>query len=128
MIDFIMELYQIILICVAVIIVIVGVIIAIFIIRKNKKIKESNLAADKKVEQSASHLSTCFGGSKNIVSISQKGSRVTLIVNDISLVDKETISKELPQVMYMNNKIVFVIGSMSEEFSKLLKDNIDKQI
>ncbi len=109
----------------------VAVVLAFFVIlylhfRKKKMIKEAEEKINEKVEQSAGKLSTCFGGNDNIVSITQKGSRVTVLLKDISLADKEEINKELSSVMFMNNKVVFVIGSMSEEFSRLLEENIKK--
>lgn len=91
------------------------------------KIRKSDEEANERVEQSAGNLSTCFGGNDNIVSISQQGSRVTVLLKNPELIDKEAISKELSSVMYMGSKVVFVIGSKSEEFSRLLKENIDKQ-
>lgn len=100
-----------------------------FIVRgiKSAKIRKSDEQADEKVEESAGNLSTCFGGNDNIVSISQQGSRVTVLLKNPGIIDKECINRELSSVMYMGNKVVFVIGSKSEEFSKLLKENIDKQ-
>ena len=50
------------------------------------------------------------------------GSRVTVLIKDIEKVNKEEIQKQFDSVMFMGNKIVFVIGSMSEEFSALLKE------
>lgn len=91
------------------------------------KIRKSDEEANERVEQSAGNLSTCFGGNDNIVSISQQGSRVTVLLKNPELIDKEAIDKELSSVMYMGSKVVFVIGSKSEEFSRLLKENIDKQ-
>ena len=102
-----------------------GVIVALKV-SKNKKIRLSEEKANQKVQEAASHLSLCFGGNDNIESISQKESRVTILVKDMSLVEKTKIDEELPSVMYMGNKIVFVIGSKSEDFSKLLKENIGK--
>lgn len=108
-----------------VLIIALGIIIA-FKVSKNKKIRLSEEKANQKVEEAASHLSLCFGGNDNIESVSQKGSRVTILVKDMSLVEKTKIDEELSSVMYMGNKIVFVIGSKSEDFSKLLKENIEK--
>lgn len=95
-------------------------------LHKNAKIRKSNEEADKKVEESASHLALCFGGNDNIEEITQTGSRVSVKVKDPSKVDKEKIDQELSSVMYMGNKVVFVIGSKSEEFSTFLKENVGK--
>ena len=103
--------------------------IVFFVIKtiRLSKIRKSDEEANERVKQSAGNLSTCFGGNDNIVSISQQGSRVTVLLKNPELIDKEAISKELSSVMYMGSKVVFVIGSKSEEFSRLLKENIDKQ-
>lgn len=103
--------------------------IVFFVIKtiRLSKIRKSDEEANERVEQSAGNLSTCFGGNDNIVSISQQGSRVTVLLKNPELIDKEAISKELSSVMYTGSKVVFVIGSKSEEFSRLLKENIDKQ-
>ncbi len=119
--------WYIILIIVLGVIALLGVIIYIILkTKRNKQIKEADEAVDLKVETSASHLSTCFGGNDNIVEIKQSGSRVNVLVADPAKVDKEAIDKELSSVMYMGNKIVFIIGSKSEDFSRLLQENIEK--
>lgn len=121
-----MNIYVIIAIAVAGVVLIGLAFFAIHKVNYNSRKKKAEIAIDKKVEDSAGKLSSCFGGKENIESISQKGSRVVVIVKDNSLVDKDEINKELSSVMFMNNKIVFVIGSKSEEFSKLLQENVDK--
>ena len=119
--------WYIILIIVLGVIALLGVIIYITLkTKRNKQIKEADEAVEQKVETSASHLSTCFGGNDNIVEIKQSGSRVNVLVKDPAKVDKEAIDKELSSVMYMGNKIVFIIGSKSEDFSRLLQENIEK--
>lgn len=95
------------------------------IVHKNK-IKASEKEVEEKVKTSASSLAPCFGGNDNIKEITQRGSRVTVLVNDPEKVDKEKINATLSSVMYMGNKVVFVIGSKSEEFKKLLEENVDK--
>lgn len=110
-------------------VVVVGLIVFLILhILKKKKIRESDLQADKKVEEAANGLANCFGGNDNIQSISQQGSRVTILVKDMEKIDKDAISAQIPSVMYMGNKIVCVIGSKSEEFTQLLKSNIEKSI
>lgn len=106
-------------------VVIVAAIIIIVVVRKQQMIKQSNQEADDRVSLVASTISKCFG-ENNIEDITQNNSRVTIIVKDISKVNKEEIQKELDSVMYMGNKIVFVVGSKSEEFYKSLKENLSK--
>lgn len=120
-----MEWYIILIIILVCVLVIFGVIIAVLKLNKNKKIKESNSLADSKVKTAAINLVDCFGGKNNIKDIKTSGSRVSIIVDDISKINKEKIDSELSSVMYMGNKIVFIIGSKSEEFSSLLKEYME---
>lgn len=121
-----MEPYIIIIIVVACLLVLALVAFFIISYNKKKKIAESEAEVNEKVEQSASRLALCFGGNDNISKITTAGSRVTVMVNDPSKINKDDINKELDNVMFMGNKIVFVIGSKSEDFSNLLKENTDK--
>ncbi len=109
-----------------VVILLVVLLFVVLKVRKNIRIKESNRKADEKIEESASHLSLLFGGKENIKGISSKGSRVSVEVLDPSKLEKDEITKELDSVMFMGNKIVFIIGSKSEEFEKLLNENVEK--
>ncbi len=95
-------------------------------IAKNKKIQESEEQANRVVAETASALASCFGGNENIKGITQRGSRVTIEVNDPLAVNKEEIDSHFQGAMYMGNKVVLVVGSKSEEFSKLLQENVDK--
>jgi phosphotransferase system IIB component len=118
---------RILILVVAIVLVAVAIVIIILISRKQAKIKASEKAFDEKIKSSASTLSLCFGGNDNIKEISQRGSRVSVLVDDMSKVDKTKIDTTLNSVMYMGNKVVFIIGSKSEEFSKLLEENVAKQ-
>lgn len=109
--------------------IILGTALIVFLIVKithHIKVKNSEKAVDQKIESTASLLSTSFGGKDNIKEITTRGSRVTVLLNDPSKVDKQTIDKNLSSVMYMGNKIVFIIGEKSEDFEKMLSENIDK--
>ena len=118
---------MIILIIVAIVVVVILTLLSIYLIHK-KKIRDSNRQADEKVQTSAIEVSDKFGGRNNIEQISSKGSRVTVLVKDPTIVDKEGINMILEQVMFMGNKVVFVIGSKSEYFKELLEENVDKNI
>ncbi len=117
----------IILIVIIAVIAVILVILSIYLIHK-KKIADSNRKADEIVQSSAIKVSDKFGGRDNIVQISSKGSRVTVLVKDPTIVDKESISSILEQVMFMGDKVVFVIGSKSEYFKELLEENVDKKV
>lgn len=104
------------------------VLTVILIVRhiKMKKIKQSDEEVKKEVVTKASDLAKKLGSSENIEKIENHSSRVVVYVKDMSLVNKDEINTVLDNVMYMNNKIVFVIGSHGEEFKTLLEENIDK--
>lgn len=94
-----------------------------FIIRK-RNIKKSDLKVDEKIKESTSSVASYFGGKKNIKEILSKGSRVSVEVEDIKLVDRPQISAHFESVIFMGNKIVFVVGSKSESFAEELQNNI----
>ena len=123
-----MEPYVYIIIAVAAALLIALVVLGIIRYNKKKKIEAADKAVDEKVEQSASKLALCFGGNDNIKQITTAGSRVTVLLEDPTKVNKEEINQELANVMFMGNKVVFVIGSKSEDFSNLLKENTGKTL
>ena len=98
----------------------------LLVIRKKRKVKASDKQAEIKMTNSANAISDKFGGYSNIVSITQRGSRVTVSVVNPDLVLKKDIVTIMDNVMFMGNKVVFVIGSHSEEFQKLLSENNGK--
>lgn len=104
-------------------------VLTIYFIKQNKKKKKENTEKkiDNEIKEVTSSLKDKFGGKDNIIEISSKGSRVTVIVKDISLINKEEINKTFDNVMFMSNKIVFLIGSDSEKFKQLLEDNVSKE-
>lgn len=104
-------------------------VLTIYFIKQNKKKKKENVEKkiDNEIKEVTSSLKDKFGGKDNIIEISSKGSRVTVIVKDISLINKEEINKTFDNVMFMSNKIVFLIGSDSEKFKQLLEDNVSKE-
>lgn len=93
----------------------------IFFILKNNSKKKAQ-ALEKEVKQSATALYDKFGGKDNILEIKNSGSRVVVTLNDISKADKKEIQNIFESVLFMGNKIVFVIGSKSEEFKNILED------
>ena len=88
--------------------------------------KKQDRKVEEKVKTSAKELSDKFGGRDNIAEITQRGSRVIVSVKDPLKVDKGDIAKTLDSVMFMDKKIVFVIGTKSEQFKKLLEENVGK--
>lgn len=106
------------------------VILTIVLVRyfKKRKIKESDEKVKTEVKDKASSLASKLGDNSNIEKIENNGSRVTVYIKDMDKVDKDAINSVIDNVMYMNNKIIFLIGSHSEEFKTLLEENIDKTI
>jgi phosphotransferase system IIB component len=123
----VMQTWLIAVIAAAAVLLLLVIILVVLKINKNHRIKASEVAVNEKVKETASTLSTSFGGNENIQEITTRGSRVTVMVKDPAKVDKETIGKNLDSVMYMGNKVVFIIGEKSEEFQKLLSQNINRQ-
>ena len=109
--------------------VIITLILAIYLVKQNKKKKKENAEKkiDSEIKEVTSSLKDKFGGKDNILEISSKGSRVTVLLKDISLINKDEINKTFDNVMFMSNKVVFLIGSDSEKFKQLLEDNISKE-
>lgn len=99
---------------------------AIFFVVDKMRKRHEDQKIEEKVKTSAKELSDKFGGRENIVEIVQKGSRVIVTVKDPVSVDKDEISRSLDSVMFMSNKIVFVIGTKSEQFKALLEENVGK--
>lgn len=106
--------------------VIIIIVLAIYLVKQNKKKKKQNAEKkiDSEIKEVTSSLKDKFGGKDNILEISSKGSRVTVVLKDISLINKDEINKTFDNVMFMSNKVVFLIGSDSEKFKQLLEDNI----
>ncbi len=111
-------------VCAAVVVAVV-VLVAAWALRRGK-IKKSNAEADQVVNEKAKEVSDSFGGKDNITSIRSSGSRVTVTVENPDIVNRDEINASLENVMYMGNKIVFVIGSKSETFKELLEENTGK--
>lgn len=120
---------QLIILCSSVSAFLVLLLLALVIIRSihKKKIRESETAVNKVLESSTTSLAEQFGGSKNIQSIDKRGSRVTVLVHDKSLIDEKKIQESWESVLFMQNKIVFVIGTKSGQFEELLKAKASKE-
>ena len=100
--------------------------LGIAILVRNLVRKKQDQIVEEKVKTSAKELSDKFGGRDNIVEITQRGSRVIVSVREPLKVHKDEITATLDSVMFMDKKIVFVIGTKSEQFKKLLEENVGK--
>ena len=111
---------------VVILVIILCIFLIVHILMKNAKKKKAEKSVEEKLTTSTSQLADKFGGKDNIEKIQTSLSRVTVIVKDPQKIDKEGIQSILPGSLYMGNKVVFVIGSDSEKFKKLLEENVDK--
>ena len=119
-----MEIWQIVLIAVILVVVIIVAVLIILKILKDKKIKQSNERADELVKEKASTLALEFGGKDNIKAIEQRGSRVSVEIADMTKVNKEKIEAEFSNPLFMENKIIFVVGSKALEFKNELESRL----
>lgn len=111
---------------VIIVVVLVALILIIRILVRSSKKKKAEKKVDETITSSTSQLADKFGGKDNIEKIQTSMSRVVVLVKDSTIIDKEGINSVLPGSMFMGNKIVFVIGSDSEKFKKLLEENVGK--
>ena len=97
----------------ALILLTVGVLFIVNLVNKNKFVEERK---EKNLE-----IVEALGGRDNIISFKGVGSRLSLVLNDYSLVQDEKL-KELgvSSILKMSNKITLVIGKDVEEIVKSL--------
>ena len=96
-----------------IIILVVLTIIAIVVIKSGKK--------DFKIE--ANKLVELLGGKKNIVSIDASMSRFKVILNDVSLANKEGIKKlGAKGIVEIDNQLKIILGPDSKQLKKYIDD------
>lgn len=101
--------------------------IILIVLHNKKKRKQYNKEVEKadiKFKEDTGKLANYLGGIDNVVGINLTGSRVSIQIKDITAIDKNKIDELFQPVVYMSNKITFVIGSKSNEFEQLLKDKL----
>lgn len=101
--------------------------IILIVLHNKKKRKQYNKEVEKadiKFKEGTGELANYLGGIDNVVGINQTGSRVSIQIKDIAAINKNKIDELFQPVVYMSNKITFVIGSKSNEFEQLLKDKL----
>lgn len=95
--------------------VILLLIIGIILFFKHKKKKTPKKAISK-----SAYLES-LGGEANIVSHLRKGSRIELVLNDYSKIDKEKIKEAgVDGFIQMSNKLILVLKTDAEEVEKTL--------
>lgn len=101
-------------------------IVTIIIFRsiKKRKIRKSEEKVNQKIEDSTSGLILALGGKENIKEVSVMGSRVRVLLNDYEKIHREEILKLHDSVLFMNDKVTFVVGSLSNEFASKLNNRL----
>ena len=94
---------KILLISIAAVVLVATICIVIFIILKKK-----NKAT---IVEEFPQLILSLGGKENIISVSYKGSRVNVEVNDKKLVDKESLKGEVETIVVSSKKVTMVAGN-----------------
>ncbi len=106
------------------IIAIIAVLLIIFLIivftkKHNKLINEQN-KQNKKLNISDESFFKLLGGKDNIINFKLVGSRLTLELKDIKIVDKEGLkAAKFEGIIEMQNKIVLVKEDLSQELRAL---------
>jgi phosphotransferase system IIB component len=77
--------------------------IVVFLLKKRKKVKDA---------MEFPNLLEALGGKENVVSISYKGSRLSVLVDNKKNVDKEKIKEQgVETIVISNKKVTMVVGS-----------------
>ena len=98
-----MDIYLILIIVLAALLLLAFAILTIVFIKKHKK---------KEVISEFPNLLEALGGISNIVDSTYKGSRVSVVVNDKKIVDKEKIKTEgIETIVVSNKKITMVVDN-----------------
>lgn len=111
-----MELWQIIVIASSAIVLSIVVVLTAILL-KRKKINS--------IVEEFPELLLALGGKENIVSVTSKGSRVNVEVNDKKLVDKEALKLEVETIVVSSKKVTMVTGN---DKSIKICDYINKSI
>lgn len=110
--------YKIAIIISSITIAVIAIAIIVFLfIRKKTKNKEVVEFPD---------LLIALGGKENITQISQKGSRVSVLVNDKKIIDKDRVKEQgVETIVISNKKVTMVAGSKN---SILMYNYLNEQI
>lgn len=107
-------------IIISVVIAIIVILLAIFMLVNKKKTQKAKMIS--KVVDSPSEWLTALGGKENIKEVSALGSRLTIKLNDQSLVNKEAIKAlGVENIIEMSDKIILVVENQAEEILKQIQ-------
>ena len=96
-------------------ILLVSLIVILLIKRKSKDVKEE-----------FPELLLALGGKENVNEVSFKGSRVSVLLEDKKVIDKEKIKEQgVETIVVSNKKVTMVVGKKSEEMFNYLNNQIN---
>ncbi|MDD7735258.1 MAG: hypothetical protein SOW55_03315 [Bacilli bacterium] len=114
MLDWILD-HLVLCICLLAILVCLIAIVIILLVKKTKKKDDSSFF---------SQITSYFGGKDNILEATSKGSRLSLVLKDYSLVNDEELKKiGVTSSIKMTNKITFVIGDKAKSIEEYINEN-----
>ena len=103
--------------CVVLIAVIIVIGVLVCVLKVKKKINE----IDKEISSTISIIVECLGGKENIVSAEAKGSRLSVVLNDYTLLNEEKIKEQgVSSIIKMSTKVTLLVGSLSEEIASYI--------
>ena len=106
-----------IILCAALVALIVIVIALVCILRNKKKNKET----DKQILEAIETIVSCLGGKENIISAEAKGSRLSVVLKDYSLIEEDKIKEQgVSSIIKMTTKVTLLVGSLSQEIANYI--------
>ena len=105
---------------------VVAIVVAILLLLLTLVLIVNNKKNDKKVEEFP-NLLLALGGKENINEVSFKGSRVSVLLENKKLINKEGIKNEgVETIVVSNKKVTMVVGKNSEIIFNYLNNEISK--
>lgn len=98
-----MDYYQKLAIIITSIVLVVAVGVLVFLLKRKRKLKSL---------EEFPELLEALGGKSNISKVSQKGSRVSVVVDNKKIVDKDMVKEQgVETIVISNKKVTLVVGS-----------------
>ncbi len=102
--------------------------LSLYTMIKKHKIKKSEQKVTQQINDSTTGLILALGGKDNIKTVEVMGSRVRVLLNDYEKINREEVLKLHDSVLFMNDKVTFVVGSLSQEFAAKLNEHLQDEI
>lgn len=95
--------------------IVIGVIISIFLKKKNQRVEKEES------EKLNLEFLSIFGGKDNIISCEAKGSRLVLVLKDYSKLDEEKLKiNGVTSLIKATNKVTLIVGEKSKELEEFI--------